>query len=110
MFSCAYVSGFSVKRAGINPGAPGFVYPFYPHKSMRRTSQPPHLLGKFFYGVHYFLRCTRAHANADTFFYFIFTFYGYIVHSRVQTDHMHMHVDCLGQFRAKMCPLGECNP
>ena len=29
-------TGFSVKRAGINPGAPGFVYPFYPHTSMRR--------------------------------------------------------------------------
>ena len=38
-------TGFSVKRAGINPGAPGFVYPFYPHKSMRRASHPPHLLG-----------------------------------------------------------------
>jgi len=38
-------TGFSVKRAGINPGAPGFVYPFYPHKSMRRGSAPPHLLG-----------------------------------------------------------------
>jgi len=38
-------TGFSVKRAGINPGAPGFVYPFYPHKSMRRRSVPPHLLG-----------------------------------------------------------------
>jgi len=37
-------TGFSVKRAGINPGAPGFVYPFYPHKSMRRASHPPHLL------------------------------------------------------------------
>ena len=38
-------TGFSVKRAGISPGAPGFVYPFYPHKSMRRGSAPPHLLG-----------------------------------------------------------------
>jgi len=37
-------TGFSVKRAGINPGAPGFVYPFYPHTSMRRGSAPPHLL------------------------------------------------------------------
>ena len=38
-------TGFSVKRAGINPGAPGFVYPFYPHKRMRRADTPPHLLG-----------------------------------------------------------------
>lgn len=37
-------TGFSVKRAGINPGAPGFVYPFYPHTRMKRGSAPPHLL------------------------------------------------------------------
>ncbi|KAJ1495012.1 hypothetical protein T484DRAFT_2272352 [Baffinella frigidus] len=35
-------SGFRVKRAGINPGAPGFVYPFHPHRSMQ--GETPHLI------------------------------------------------------------------
>jgi len=37
-------SGFRVKRIGINPGAPGFVYPFHPHRSMKGQGGPPHLL------------------------------------------------------------------
>uniref|UniRef100_A0A6U5YY65 EF-hand domain-containing protein n=1 Tax=Guillardia theta TaxID=55529 RepID=A0A6U5YY65_GUITH len=36
-------SGFMVKRVGINPGAPGFVYPFHPHESLRQQGLPPHL-------------------------------------------------------------------
>ena len=37
-------SGFKVKRLGINPGAPGFVYTFYPHQSMKDRGFPPHIL------------------------------------------------------------------
>ena len=37
-------SGFRVKRASINPGAPGFAYPFYPHASMRERGLPPHIM------------------------------------------------------------------
>eukprot|EP00288_Rhodomonas_lens_P019088 CAMPEP_0177715440 /NCGR_PEP_ID=MMETSP0484_2-20121128/13994_1 /TAXON_ID=354590 /ORGANISM="Rhodomonas lens, Strain RHODO" /LENGTH=599 /DNA_ID=CAMNT_0019227437 /DNA_START=321 /DNA_END=2116 /DNA_ORIENTATION=- len=37
-------SGFQVKRVGINPGAPGFVYAFHPHAELRDQKAPPHLL------------------------------------------------------------------
>ena len=37
-------SGFRVKRASINPGAPGFAYPFHPHVSMKAQGRPPHIL------------------------------------------------------------------
>ncbi len=35
---------FRVKRLGINPGAPGFAYLFYPHKNMTKSGMPPHIL------------------------------------------------------------------
>ena len=37
-------SGFRVKRSSINPGAPGFAYPFHPHVSMKAQGRPPHIL------------------------------------------------------------------
>ncbi|CAN0220709.1 unnamed protein product, partial [Phaeothamnion confervicola] len=33
-------SGFRVRGLGINPGAPGFVYTFHPHRSMRGKTRP----------------------------------------------------------------------
>ena len=67
-----YLSGFSVKRAGINPGAPGFVYPFYPHRSMRRNSQPPHLLGKLFFTLYTIFYVVHAHKRTQTYFFILF--------------------------------------
>ena len=33
-----------LRRLSINPGAPGFVYPFHPHVKMKEQGAPPHIL------------------------------------------------------------------
>ena len=96
-----YLSGFSVKRAGINNGVnnnfpfkqsfPVYTYqasawseqgstpvpqalctPFTPTRACAGPLNPRTFWVTILYVVHYFLRCTRAQANTDTFFILFF--------------------------------------